>query len=819
MKINWYAKPDGAIYHSLAGSADDTAKRRCYGPPIATTDHDSPVTPAEQPSGKPADPIALECLSRMQEQYSDCGWNPTDDPEAYLTAVMDVVKKVRCTTAAIAPAEQPRRFRHKDDTGWYWECIGDMCHFVSPNVNHSGSVDLQFVLACHDWIEQPPGEDWSKELPATKVRRFKSNDCGCIFRYEGDSQRVESKGTTCKAVGNVPSLSYILANPHYYAELPAQPVVPKPEQPRVVELPRCKHCEAVADEDGIIWHESDCFTQTSVKPEQPLGRQFKRKSDGEIRTIHVNAIAKQYEESSDWDEVTEDTAPAVATVAEPSDCRCRDCGSPEPPIDTVLTGLQWEIVCPDGGILCASCIVKRAAKLPHVVDVVARIQFVNDYESHKPGGRYWQLIKTLETDLSTPTVVGEWERSEVILDRWARRCEKAERDLAETQGKLTAQITLANQVSAELNSSGALPHLESTSHLDIAKSARQQLAETRAEVKELRGDVERMRRDPDYLSVLQVEKSNMRVAISKLHKLPIETGAKWIVQANDAVDACFAAATLSGEPVVLAIQTDLAETRADLENLRGAVAKLPRTMDAQSRYTQTEVDRIKLCHAAAKPGSGKPLTDELDKLRTFKQYTHDALDKMGVAADSLPDETAQHGCRMGSRMKWLSGELARLREKSNHLEEIVNDAGPAAHRLITERAKLREENERLTKERMTGLCSAHQHGEDKSCPTCYPWTAENAMLRQQLTQAEQRIKVLSEPGPWKMIQGNEISYRETEDRSEAWICHDGQPHALVLSCPHENRDEMVRFIDIDELKRTNQAQLFANPVPQEDETA
>jgi len=45
--------------------------------------------------------------------------------------------------------------------------------------------------------------------------------------------------------------------------------------------------------------------------------------------------------------------------------RCRDCGIPysELGLDLVLPDQQWERIFPEeGGILCANCICKRAAK-------------------------------------------------------------------------------------------------------------------------------------------------------------------------------------------------------------------------------------------------------------------------------------------------------------------------------------------------------------------------------------------------------------------------------------------------------------------------
>ena len=57
--------------------------------------------------------------------------------------------------------------------------------------------------------------------------------------------------------------------------------------------------------------------------------------------------------------------------------RCLDCGTPysELGLDLMLPDDQWLLIHPDGmgGILCASCIVKRAEKLTNGTVVLAEI--------------------------------------------------------------------------------------------------------------------------------------------------------------------------------------------------------------------------------------------------------------------------------------------------------------------------------------------------------------------------------------------------------------------------------------------------------------
>ena len=52
-----------------------------------------------------------------------------------------------------------------------------------------------------------------------------------------------------------------------------------------------------------------------------------------------------------------------------SSVSCIDCGIlySEMGLDLVLLDQQWEVLCPEGGILCANCICKRAEKLGNSV--------------------------------------------------------------------------------------------------------------------------------------------------------------------------------------------------------------------------------------------------------------------------------------------------------------------------------------------------------------------------------------------------------------------------------------------------------------------
>lgn len=45
-----------------------------------------------------------------------------------------------------------------------------------------------------------------------------------------------------------------------------------------------------------------------------------------------------------------------------------------------------------------------------------------------------------------------------------------------------------------------------------------------------------------------------------------------------------------------------------------------------------------------------------------------------------------------------------------------------------------------------------------------------------------------------MILTNEVQVFDTDQRSEAWLMHEGRKHALLLSCPLDKRAEMEAII-------------------------
>lgn len=62
------------------------------------------------------------------------------------------------------------------------------------------------------------------------------------------------------------------------------------------------------------------------------------------------------------------------------EAKCLDCGMPygDFGLDVVLPDDQWLMIHPEkDGLLCASCIVKRASKLPTAIIVKASIEGVS----------------------------------------------------------------------------------------------------------------------------------------------------------------------------------------------------------------------------------------------------------------------------------------------------------------------------------------------------------------------------------------------------------------------------------------------------------
>jgi hypothetical protein len=75
------------------------------------------------------------------------------------------------------------------------------------------------------------------------------------------------------------------------------------------------------------------------------------------------------------------------------------------------------------------------------------------------------------------------------------------------------------------------------------------------------------------------------------------------------------------------------------------------------------------------------LTKEVEKLRKFKKYVHDRLDKMGVPSDPEPANNVSHGCRIEGRLNFIKATTDDLLKRSFNRED-----------------NLKSENKKLTKE-------------------------------------------------------------------------------------------------------------------------
>ena len=55
---------------------------------------------------------------------------------------------------------------------------------------------------------------------------------------------------------------------------------------------------------------------------------------------------------------------------------CLDCHCPDQymPMDTVLTLRQWQMICPEDGMLCISCIYRRVLRIPEAMGLILHIE-------------------------------------------------------------------------------------------------------------------------------------------------------------------------------------------------------------------------------------------------------------------------------------------------------------------------------------------------------------------------------------------------------------------------------------------------------------
>lgn len=67
---------------------------------------------------------------------------------------------------------------------------------------------------------------------------------------------------------------------------------------------------------------------------------------------------------------------------------CLDCGTgydAAMALSLLIPKAQWLLICPkDGGLLCANCMLRRAAKLQGVINITGRITFSSEYNEGQP---------------------------------------------------------------------------------------------------------------------------------------------------------------------------------------------------------------------------------------------------------------------------------------------------------------------------------------------------------------------------------------------------------------------------------------------------
>lgn len=118
-----------------------------------------------------------------------------------------------------------------------------------------------------------------------------------------------------------------------------------------------------------------------------------RKMRGEQKTVfELIEAQRQRIRDLEVERAAIETELAVAKetlAAEPTILRCIDCRMPYGnfPLDMTFPDEQWRLIhAPEGGVLCANCMVRRAAGLSGAVVVRATIEFSKEEASLACGG-------------------------------------------------------------------------------------------------------------------------------------------------------------------------------------------------------------------------------------------------------------------------------------------------------------------------------------------------------------------------------------------------------------------------------------------------
>lgn len=76
--------------------------------------------------------------------------------------------------------------------------------------------------------------------------------------------------------------------------------------------------------------------------------------------------------------------------------------------------------------------------------------------------------------------------------------------------------------------------------------------------------------------------------------------------------------------------------------------------------TRTEFNDLEFVKGTVGNSEVEELKAENEKLRKFKEYVHDRLDKMGVPSDPEPENNKVHGCRIEGRLNVIKSYLPYL---------------------------------------------------------------------------------------------------------------------------------------------------------------
>jgi len=170
---------------------------------------------------------------------------------------------------------------------------------------------------------------------------------------------------------------------------------------------------------------------------------------------------------------------------------------------------------------------------------------------------------------------------------------------------------------------------------------------------------------------------------------PVPCEADLIIAAGNAVEAHrYEAASLESQLAAAERDVrDLGDANTEME-LRAEKAEAV----AESFDTQLFEVRAKLAAAESRAVAAE---GERDKLRTFKTYVHERLDKAGVPVDP-PSEHREHGCRIGGRLDVLIGERDRAREALKKASDYaINQCAEAMQTIHEVRGASHTEIDRL----------------------------------------------------------------------------------------------------------------------------